>query len=757
MKKASIASKNLMWQYYLSYLAVMLTVMALLLVYAYDSFYRFHTQILISNYTNSLNLIRETNENELSRLVSMTGQFTSSPNISPFVFKDEPEKAMRLTKQLAVYTGTSDFIRGLYLMFYGDEYVFSSTSSYLLENFVNTAAVFDGMSKGALVDHLNGTRQLTVVPEQDVNGYLFNTQEVSKRVLPVFVPVVYSSGVRCGTALYLIEKQTYLDMFRSIALDQSDVYILQEDEVLVSQRVSGVPREKVLDTANASDMESVRLHHEGKAYHLIELPGKTMRYRYILLVSDEEMQVAMAGTMQVLVVVVALVSALGLLLITRFVQSRIKPIRLLHGMLLNQKPTGNELLEIRDSVQKLIDDNAALSTKMENAEAHKKADFAHRFLKGTFESEDEWLSMAEDIRVNVDMRYFVVAIVAKPLDAEYELTADKLNRLFDETVSGVARTLGLYDKMALIAFANEQEALFVWLEGKFLGMRACCAGMTMAISAAHSDYQEGPRAYLEAENAFESRFVRGNASVIRFDAHWEARAGSAGGHQQVIERLRLALKAGDAARVRSALDDIAKVMRSMQLSLFGFRCMYNDILSVIVSEVQEGRWEQDIYDIFSLSQCLSLDDLDAMLYSACSRLIAGREITQPRGEVPEAIEKAMQMIRKHFSEPGLSVASIAQSLDMSDSKLSVEFRKACQMTPLEYLTMHRMRCACRLLHTTDMPVKDIALECGYYEISGFNRRFKAYTGMTPLQYRQRREEKEEDHDGKLSDDEGHKD
>ena len=35
-----------------------------------------------------------------------------------------------------------------------------------------------------------------------------------------------------------------------------------------------------------------------------------------------------------------------------------------------------------------------------------------------------------------------------------------------------------------------------------------------------------------------------------------------------------------------------------------------------------------------------------------------------------------------------------------------------------------------------MPVKDIALECGYYDISGFNRRFKAYTGMTPQQYKQ---------------------
>ena len=40
-----------------------------------------------------------------------------------------------------------------------------------------------------------------------------------------------------------------------------------------------------------------------------------------------------------------------------------------------------------------------------------------------------------------------------------------------------------------------------------------------------------------------------------------------------------------------------------------------------------------------------------------------------------------------------------------------------------------------------MPVKDIAVECGYYDISAFNRRFKSYTGLTPQQYRQKENEK----------------
>lgn len=39
----------------------------------------------------------------------------------------------------------------------------------------------------------------------------------------------------------------------------------------------------------------------------------------------------------------------------------------------------------------------------------------------------------------------------------------------------------------------------------------------MAVSAVHTKWQESAVAYLEAERAFENRFLQGNETVIRFD------------------------------------------------------------------------------------------------------------------------------------------------------------------------------------------------------------------------------------------------
>ena len=52
--------------------------------------------------------------------------------------------------------------------------------------------------------------------------------------------------------------------------------------------------------------------------------------------------------------------------------------------------------------------------------------------------------------------------------------------------------------------------------------------------------------------------------------------------------------------------------------------------------------------------------------------------------------------------------------------------------------MHmRIDHAKRLLAATELNVKEISEKVGYLDTSGFIKRFRRYTGMTPVMYRQR--------------------
>ena len=726
-------SFKLQWQYFASYLALMLIVMVVLLTYAYNSVAGFHSQMVLDNYTNRLGLLRDEQESALTDMVAIAGQIMEVTSKVPFSYREKPELATDLRSQLSAYRATHDALEEIYIHFLDDEFVHTSTGTYLVERFINQMMLLSDISKDTLETYLNDARQLTMLPMQTIEDYAFQNTMGLRQMTPVFVPVPISGGLRCGVAMFLIESRTYDTWFSDVVSPEADVYILQGDAVLASQQPSGVPAAEVL-AACAAGQDT--LTWAGQGYHLLQLPGKTFGYRYLALISDGEMSMGMSASVKMLMLLAAVVSALGVLAIHYLVQRNTRPIKLLHSMISDREPSGNELIEIRDGIQRLIEENAAMSSRMEDVETLRKSDFVRRFLVGAFKSVDEYLSFAETISLNVDTACFAVAIIAKPADAEYELTAEKINRLFEGEVCGVARGLGVQDRLAVVAYAGDRRTLTDFLESKLAGLRACCSGVTMAVSGVHSDYREGQRAYLEAENAFELRFIKGNARALMFGEVSAPGTGRMQYNPQLMERLRKTLHVGDAAQVSAALREITRVMRGMDASLFDFRCMYNDILNVVSSEAREqGAQGEAVYDLFKLSQCLSLDDLDAMLHHVCAGLVSegsGRQL--PRASEPVA--RAYEIILRRFSEPGLSVSAIAEEVGMSDSRLSTEFKKVYRMTPLEHITRARMQRARRLLRTTDMPVKDIAVECGYYDISGFNRRFKAYTGMTPQQYKQ---------------------
>ena len=734
MRKKRQLSK-LQLRYFASYLAILLLVMIVMVFFAYRSFSDFHSQILLNRYQAGLHLVQDAQEQLVSTLISIAGQMTNS-DITPVKYAEDPVKASRFSGKLASYRAVNGTFSEIFIHFTGDDYIYSSTSFFRMDRFTEQALTFESVSPSQMESALEKTAYLTIWPEMPVQGYAVRSDMGIHSVVTIFVPLSYPGGARVGTVMYLVESDQFAEWFANFGLAEADVLLLHNGQAITAQNKSGVPGETLIQAAEGSETE---LRYGGKLYHVLTEAGSS-RLSCAALVSDQEFAVALSGSVKALVLVSAIAAALAVLLITRFVQSRMRGIKLLHSMLAEHEPTGNELLEIRDGIQRLIDENASMTTRLENMADVQRGEFVRRFLLGTFQDEDAYLQMAEQVSVNVDTRYFAVAIVAKAAESSYELTVDKIDRLFDENVSGASLIpVSAENHLILLAFANEEGQLRTFLEAKFAGLKACSASMIMGVSGFHTVWAEGQRAYLEAENAFEMRFVKGNTAPIYFEELGENQILEANYNRQAVDHLRQALRKGDEARMEKALLEVSQAMHDTRSSLFGFRCMYSEIITAVSTEAQQsGVKEEELYDLFRLSRCLSVDELDGMLKQVCRKIVSLQTKTETE-EIPEPVRNAYDLIQRRFSEPGLTVASIAEEVGMSDSKLSVDFKRVYQETPLECITHARMHRAQHLLGDTEMPVKDIATECGYYDISAFNRRFKSYTGCTPQQFRQQGE------------------
>jgi len=96
----------------------------------------------------------------------------------------------------------------------------------------------------------------------------------------------------------------------------------------------------------------------------------------------------------------------------------------------------------------------------------------------------------------------------------------------------------------------------------------------------------------------------------------------------------------------------------------------------------------------------------------------------------------MEYVLAHYGER-IELGELARRAHLSTSQLQREFQRLFGMSPGDYLVRVRLLMARRALEEGSAPVGQIALDCGFYDQSHFNRAFRAHLGMPPLAYRKR--------------------
>lgn len=84
-----------------------------------------------------------------------------------------------------------------------------------------------------------------------------------------------------------------------------------------------------------------------------------------------------------------------------------------------------------------------------------------------------------------------------------------------------------------------------------------------------------------------------------------------------------------------------------------------------------------------------------------------------------------------------TLASLAEDARLSPYHFLRTFERLTGVTPHQYLLRARLREAAIRLATEPGKVVEIAFDCGFGDVSNFNRAFRTEFGMSPLAYRQR--------------------
>ena len=133
----------------------------------------------------------------------------------------------------------------------------------------------------------------------------------------------------------------------------------------------------------------------------------------------------------------------------------------------------------------------------------------------------------------------------------------------------------------------------------------------------------------------------------------------------------------------------------------------------------------------------AFDEIRMRLAAAVAALLAPLKHRRvPSAQDERRITAAARHIEAHV-ERKLTIAALAREAAMSPYHFLRTFRQVTGVTPHQFILRARLHRAALHLRANNDQIASIAFDCGFNDLSTFNRRFRRVIGMTPGDYRSR--------------------
>lgn len=129
-----------------------------------------------------------------------------------------------------------------------------------------------------------------------------------------------------------------------------------------------------------------------------------------------------------------------------------------------------------------------------------------------------------------------------------------------------------------------------------------------------------------------------------------------------------------------------------------------------------------------------LEILHLLAISKDCRYISNTTV-QGKNEIESGrLNKVFEFVMKHFREE-IVLVDVAALVNMTENSFSRYFSQRTRKTFTGFVNEVRLNHACTLLIENKMSVADICFECGFNNLSNFNRQFRNMYNTSPLSYR----------------------
>jgi AraC-like DNA-binding protein len=270
---------------------------------------------------------------------------------------------------------------------------------------------------------------------------------------------------------------------------------------------------------------------------------------------------------------------------------------------------------------------------------------------------------------------------------------------------------------------------------------------SVVISEIHRGAADMHAPYVEVLDYFEYKRITGNQAKllqytdynVSFDSWYSF--GSTYSKFEEVRRIIISVHVGDYANAKKLItrliaDDYSIRYPSLKLA----RCRLFSIIDLALNAmglIKDDMDEETLKELDATTRivnCQTYAEIQEQI-SAIFDVIIAYFSDKNRESPPDWFETTLQYIAKHYSDPEMNVAAVANHFHISAAYYARVFKKYTGTAPLDHIHKLRMNSAKELM-AKGLTVKDAASIVGYRNPLTMSRAFKRYEGITPGKYTQ---------------------
>ena len=348
--------------------------------------------------------------------------------------------------------------------------------------------------------------------------------------------------------------------------------------------------------------------------------------------------------------------------------------------------------------------------------------------------------------ISLDYSYFMMCIfdfdtVDEGEDKRYELAFSSIKMSIEEEFEGLydCEMFSRYEKFCLIIKSNtlpvtsELNIRFEHIVQRIA--RYSDMPVSVGLSGIYKNNKNFVAMTKEAMCALKLRSVMGGSKVFFFnDATTISSKLSI--DDKMIRELGYMMHFHSLQKCLERIDEISAHFDNAQTSLY---YVATSILNVLIKACDDLEGLYSLYDgpdnlyarLFAIK-----DEGEAFGYlKKLTRVIANLNDGVIKDNMELNLRKIVYYMEAHFSDPDISLESLASNVNFSVSYISVLLKKKMNTSFVKMLTEMRMEKAKVLLADPTLKIIDVAEQLGYSDSYYFSHCFKKYVGLSPREFK----------------------